>query len=181
MLSRRNFLALLPKGLMFSPFLRCMRMAGLDAIPQGGQPPQQSAHEPHSYGSGYFGNWEFDDHGLAAYHYTCDQIHDPKAKTPVETAWRSNTDHTHQVGNDRILAAVSNYGHMQVRQDEGAPKFLNDYLPEAGFYGGGLGYLTDGKTLLTRIMREGLKSESHLCYKHVVRQCLWHQERLSLA
>jgi hypothetical protein len=34
---------------------------------------------------------------------------------------------------------------------------------------------------LARIMREGLKSESHLCYKHVVRQCLWHQERLSLA
>ena len=44
---------------------------------------------------------------------------------------RGATDHTHQVGNDRLIAAVSNFGYVQVRQDEGSPKFLNDYVPES--------------------------------------------------
>jgi len=41
---------------------------------------------------------------------------------------------------------VSNYGYVQVRQDEGSPKFLNDYSPERNQYGGGIGDLTDGQT-----------------------------------
>jgi hypothetical protein len=53
------------------------------------------------------------------------------------------------VGNDRLIAIVSNYGHVRVRQDEGAPKFLNDYSPERAQYGGGIGYLTDGKEMLS--------------------------------
>jgi len=102
-----------------------------------------------AYGSGYFGEWIEDQFGLPAYHYTCDQTTDPKAVTPVYTVWRSPTDHTHQVGNDRLVAAVSNYGYVQVRQDEGSPKFLNDYSPERSQYGGGFGYLTDGKVVLS--------------------------------
>lgn len=47
------------------------------------------------------------------------------------------------------MAAVSNYGYVQVRQDEGSPKFLNDYAPELGQYGGGSGYLSDGKKVLS--------------------------------
>ena len=39
---------------------------------------------------------------------------------------------------------VSNYGHVQVRQDEGSPKFLNDYFPEERRYGAGIGFLCDG-------------------------------------
>ena len=96
------------------------------------------------YGSGYFGEWMTDLFGLPAYRYTCDQIHDPKAHSPVHKRWRGSTDHTHQVGNDRLVAAVSNYGYAQVRQDEGSPKFLNDYCPDQGCYGGGIGFLTDG-------------------------------------
>ena len=46
----------------------------------------------------------------------------------------------HQVGNDRITALASNYGHIRVRQDEGCPKFLNDVDPETSQFGGGLGY-----------------------------------------
>jgi hypothetical protein len=102
-----------------------------------------------AFGSGYFGEWIEDENGLPAYHYTCNQLTDPKAVTPVNTVWRSPTDQTHQVGNDRLVAAVSNYGYVQVRQDEGGPKFLNDYFPEGNLYGGGLGYLTDGQTLLS--------------------------------
>jgi hypothetical protein len=90
-----------------------------------------------------------DEFGLPAYHYTCDQTTDPRAVTPVYTVWRSPTDHTHQVGNDRVVAAASNYGYVQVRQDEGSPKFLNDYSPERSQYGGGIGFLTDGRVVLS--------------------------------
>ena len=102
-----------------------------------------------AYGAGYFGEWIEDQFGLPAYHYTCDQTTDPRAVTPSNTVWRSPTDHTHQVGNDRVVAAASNYGYVQVRQDEGSPKFLNDYSPERSQYGGGIGFLTDGKEVLS--------------------------------
>lgn len=100
------------------------------------------------YGSGYFGKWISDAFGLPAYQYTCNQISDPKAFSPVDKAWRSPTEHTHQVGNDRLVAAVSNYGYVQVRQDEGSPKFLNDYCPEQHRYGGGIGFLAERDDIL---------------------------------
>jgi hypothetical protein len=105
--------------------------------------------DPKPYGSGYFGEWIEDQFGLPAFRYSCDQIHDPKAVTPVSPGILSKTDHVHQVGNDRLIAIVSNYGHVQVRQDEGAPKFLNAYSPERSQYGGGFGYLTDGAETLS--------------------------------
>ena len=96
-----------------------------------------------AFGSGYFGEWIEDNFGLPAYRYTCDQISDPKAITPMNDKWRSKTEHLHQVGNDRLVAVASNYGHIQVRQDEGSPKYLNEFNPEQGQYAGGFGYLTD--------------------------------------
>jgi hypothetical protein len=110
--------------------------------------PQETQHRK-PYGSGYFGEWIKDEFGLPAYHYTCDQVSDPKVIARVTKEWRSPTDQTHQVGNDRLVAAASNYGYVQVRQDEGSPKFLNDYAPELGYYGGGIGYLSDGNTMLS--------------------------------
>ncbi len=103
------------------------------------------------YGSGYFGEWIDDEFGLPAFHYTCDQLNDLKAVTEVNPGILSATEHIHQVGNDRIVALASNYGHVRVRQDEGAPKFLNDYAPERGYFGGGFGYLTDGKAVLSTL------------------------------
>ncbi|MFX0011361.1 MAG: hypothetical protein ACFE9R_13680, partial [Candidatus Hermodarchaeota archaeon] len=82
-----------------------------------------------AFGSGYFGEWIEDEFGLPAYRYTCDQINDPKAITPMNERWRANTEHLHQVGNDRIVGVASNYGHIQVRQDEGSPKYLNEFYP----------------------------------------------------
>lgn len=108
--------------------------------------PERNIRKP--YGSGYFGSWIEDEFGLPAYDYTCNQISDPKAVSPVNKQVTAATDHTHQVGNDRLVAAVSNYGYVQVRQDEGAPKFLNGYAPELGQFGGGIGYLTDGHAVL---------------------------------
>jgi Glycosyl hydrolase 36 superfamily, catalytic domain/Glycosyltransferase family 36 len=104
-----------------------------------------------AYGSGYFGEWIEDEFGLPAFHYTCDQVHDPKAATEMNPGVLSPTEHIHQVGNDRLVAIASNYGHVRVRQDEGAPKFLNDYAPDRGCYAGGFGYLSDGKTPLSTL------------------------------
>jgi len=101
------------------------------------------------YGSGYFGEWIEDEFGLPAYHYTCDQINDPNAITTLNEVWRSKTDHIHQVGNDRLVGVASNYGYIQVRQDEGSPKYLNVYDPEFNQFAGGFGYLTDGTNILS--------------------------------
>ena len=102
-----------------------------------------------TYGSGHFGLWERDPHGLPSYRYTCNQLTDPRAVQPVDKTWRSPTDHMHQIGNDRLVAVVSNYGHVQVRQDEGSPKFLNDFHPEKDCYGGGIGFLVDEGLVLS--------------------------------
>lgn len=101
------------------------------------------------YGSGYFGKWITDESGLPAYNYTCNQTTDPKAVTPTYKEFRLPTDQSHEVGNDRLVGVASNYGYIQIRQDEGSPKFLNDYNPAAKQYGGGFGYLTDGKSVLS--------------------------------
>jgi len=101
------------------------------------------------FGSGYFGEWVTDEFGLTAYRYTCNHITDPKARTAVNSQWRPQNEHLHQVGNDRLVCTASNFGHIQVRQDEGSPKYLNDFDPENHQYGGGFGYLTDGTTMLS--------------------------------
>lgn len=102
-----------------------------------------------AFGSGHFGRWITDSFGLPAYHYTCNQTRDPLAVLPVNQAWRSNTDHIHQFGNDRLVVVASNYGYVQVRQDEGSPKFLNDYAPAQHRFGGGIGFLADGDLILS--------------------------------
>lgn len=99
-------------------------------------------------GSGYFGEWVFDEHGLPAYDYTCNQLVDERAKTLTNPRLRDPREHFHQVGNDRLVAIASNFGYVQVRQDEGGPKILNDYDPENCQYSGGFGYLTDGNETL---------------------------------
>lgn len=102
-----------------------------------------------SFGSGRFGTWIEDEFGLPAYRYTMDQTSDPHAVTDVRPGVLGKTEHIHQVGNDRITAIASNYGHVRVRQDEGSPKFLNDVDPEMSQFGGGLGYLSDGEETLS--------------------------------
>lgn len=141
-MKRRTFLELAGVGLANT--LAPRTLLATQAAPQirpGNQGPEPAATG--DYGSGHFGRWQTDAHGLPAYRYTCDQLTDPLAVLPVDKAWRSPTDHMHQVGNDRLVAVASNYGHLQIRQDEGGPKFLNDYLPEEDRYGAGIGFLAD--------------------------------------
>ena len=103
----------------------------------------------HPYGSSNFGAWIEDEFALPAFQYTCNQTIDSRAVTQLQPGLLSPTDHIHQVGNDRITALASNYGHVRVRQDEGCPKLLNDIDPEMSQFGGGLGYLTDREETLT--------------------------------
>jgi hypothetical protein len=135
--------------------------AALKARPAAWAAAQQMSNSDASkkvYGSGYFGNWIEDEFGLPAFRYTCDQTTDPKAVTAVNSGVLTSTEHVHQVGNDRIIAVVSNYGHVRVRQDEGAPKFLNDYAPDRGLFAGGFGYLTDGNSTLSSYYPGNAKS-----------------------
>jgi hypothetical protein len=139
---RRQFLAHSAKAAAAAKLLpECLGFAQAN--------PSSGAETQKPYGSGYFGSWIEDEFGLPAFHYTCDQAHDRKAVTEVNPGILLPTEHIHQVGNDRIIAIASNYGHVRVRQDEGAPKFLNDYAPERGAFGGGFGYLTDEKSALS--------------------------------
>jgi hypothetical protein len=147
-MERRRFLGLAGMGLgssLLSPRLA----AGFGSRGSDVESCNSKSNAAGAYGSGHFGEWIEDSFGLPAYRYTCDQITDPKAVLPVDKAWRSPTDHMHQVGNDRLIAVVSNYGYIQVRQDEGSPKFLNDYFPEQNRYGAGIGFLGDGDTILS--------------------------------
>jgi hypothetical protein len=153
MLSRRQFLALIANGVAAEslfPLLHPALHAELRAEIQDAEVHLKKRYTApnNSYGSGSFGNWIADSQGLPCYQYTCNQLEDSAAVTPVETAWRAPTDQTHQIGNDRIIAAASNYGYIQVRQDEGGAKFLNDFDPERGRFGAGIGYLTDGREIL---------------------------------
>src|SRR5581483_8280259 len=50
-----------------------------------------------SYGSGYFGTWIEDEFGLPAFHYTCDQVSDPKAVTQVNPGILTSTEHVFQI------------------------------------------------------------------------------------
>jgi hypothetical protein len=111
--------------------------------------PASTSAADTSFGSGNFGAWESDEFGAPVYHYTCNQLEDPIAITRVNPVWISPTNHMHQIGNDRLIGVVSNYGYVQVRQDEGSPKFLNDFDPERGMYGGGIGFLTDGENYIS--------------------------------
>jgi hypothetical protein len=115
----------------------------------GSQPADFDRNSRPTDGSGHFGQWIDDEFGLPAYRYTCNQLTDPKAVTAVTPGVLAANEHIHQVGNDRITAIASNFGHIRVRQDEGAPKFLNDLDPENSQFAGGIGYLTDGHETLS--------------------------------
>lgn len=93
--------------------------------------------------SGHFGEWINDKYNMPAYVYTCNQLNDKKSIFPTNTMWKKRNDHYHQVGNDRVVGFASNYGYFQVRQDEGGPKFLNDFDPKNNQFAGGFGYLND--------------------------------------
>jgi hypothetical protein len=100
-------------------------------------------------GNGYFGRWTEGLYGTPAYLYECNQIIDDKSLTMTNEAWNGRRNHIFVIGNDRIVATCSNYGYIQARQDERCPKYLNDYDPKRGQFGGGFGYLKSDSELIT--------------------------------
>ena len=181
-MKRREFLGIVGVGAFHKLALPKFDTAHRNGPSASAAEVQASESKP--YGSGHFGEWITDQFGLPAYRYTCNQVTDPKAVTPVHKQWRGPTDHTHQVGNDRIIAAVSNFGYVQVRQDEGSPKFLNDYFPEQAHFGAGIGFLTDGEQVLStyypghgesfgRIMGEGYFRKTVKSQKYAIDQVIF--------
>lgn len=109
-----------------------------------------------NYGSGDFGTWMYDEYNLPAYNYQCNQYHIPE-KMPLvnkNSIWGDYRNHFSQIGNDRIIGLISNFGYVKIRQDEGSPKFLNEYNPKNNQYSGGFGYFTDGKECLSTYYQE---------------------------
>ncbi|MGI6701295.1 MAG: GH36-type glycosyl hydrolase domain-containing protein [Christensenellales bacterium] len=117
-----------------------------------------------AFGSGYFGKWIKGEGGLPAYNYTCDQSTDDKAVTQTNTAWKDKRDHTFMFGNDRVVATCSNYGYVQIRQDEGTPKYLTDYYAKNRQYGGGFGYLVSDDKVVSTYYTQGMHREYGACY-----------------
>lgn len=111
-------------------------------------------------GNGYFGYWTEGLCGAPAYIYTCNQLTDAKAVTMTDEAWNGRRNHTFVIGNDRVVATCSNYGYIQVRQDENCPKYLNDFNPRRGQFGGGFGYLSfEGGLLSTFYSGQDMRRE----------------------
>lgn len=145
-MKRRTFLEL--AGLGIASTLTPRTFSAQSAPPSSPVKEELDPSTTDIYGSGHFGRWEKDAQGLPCYRYTCNQLTDPLAVLPVDKEWQSPTNHIHQVGNDRLVAVASNYGHVQIRQDEGSPKFLNDYCPEEHRYGAGIGFLIEDEKLV---------------------------------
>ena len=142
---RRDLFQLAGATALASALQRAQALAGAGAAPDG----DRARPDSFAYGSGHFGEWIIDEFGAPAYRYTCDQLRDPLATSPTDPIFRGPTDQWHQLGNDRLVATASNFGHIQVRQDEGGAKFLNDYIPTEGAFGGGLGFLSDGEQVIS--------------------------------
>jgi hypothetical protein len=112
-----------------------------------------AAAAPTSADGGAFGRWSADEHGLPVYLYTLDQ--DAPANLAIAGAYgnattfptvRNASDHTFLFGNDRVTVLTSNYGYTQLRQDEGAPKLLNDVNRSDSQFGASNGIVADAHT-----------------------------------
>ena len=108
---------------------------------------------PSDVDGGAFGYWAVDEQGQPMYTYTLHQ--DSAAGTQVAGMYgnattfptaRNASDHTFLFGNDRITTLTSNYGYTQLRQDEGAPKLLNDVHRSDSQFGAHNAIVSDART-----------------------------------
>lgn len=80
---------------------------------------------PSTQGSGDFGTWSLDDHGLPIYDYTINQFENPDAEYP--TSRGTSRSHWHQIGNERITGLAYNDGTVKVYLEDRASVFLNQF------------------------------------------------------
>ena len=123
--------------------------AGSSAAPAAPPPPAP----PASGDGGAFGSWRTDAQRLPYFSYELDQtsgrgaaIAAAYANATTFPTVRNATDHTFLFGNDRVTALASNYGYTQLRQDEGAPKLLNDVNRSDSQFGATNGIVSDART-----------------------------------
>lgn len=100
---------------------------------------------PEASGSGAFGSWEVDAHGLPAYRYTMNQEKDPRAS--YATSWGDSRDHWHQLGNDAITATAHNDGYVQLWDWTRGGKCVNRYQPARNNFAGGFRFLKAGESI----------------------------------
>lgn len=99
---------------------------------------------------GRYGLWRQDAQSLPSYIYTRDQTRqaDTKCSVPPSTSAdaRHSTEHSFQLGNERLVLVGNNYGAFRLRADEGGPKWLTGGWTGIGGvqFGGGFGHLFDG-------------------------------------
>ncbi len=152
-------------GINTEPIVRRVirRLLGEETVFQSEVSGDPHTFEPTEEGSGIFGRWQLDAHGLPCYQYELDQYADPRAFFP-NSAQLDRRDHWHQIGNDRITALASNDGTIQVYVGDRGGVFLNLFaardepkIPESG-----------DKTLPERLLafaRQALKLMSHVFFR----------------
>jgi len=118
---------------MLNPIRRLIDRPPFRLITDG---PSQPIADPRQIpatpeGSGSFGEWGTDPHGLPAYTYEMDQHRDRRA------AFRNSLgldrrDHWYALGNDRLTALAGNDGTIQVFLADRGPVLLNRFDDGAG-------------------------------------------------
>ena len=101
-----------------------------------------------TYGSGAFGQWTVDAHGLPAYRYDIDELTSPFAPQPELSG---NRNAWSQVGNDRVVADASNHGYTQLWSQDRLYQWTNYYDAEHQHYAGGYGYLNLGGRVISTL------------------------------
>ncbi len=101
-----------------------------------------------SRGSGVFGRWTTDSHGMPAYDYELDEAADPRAQ---QAELGGNTANWSQIGNDAIVANAYNHGYVQLWSSARIYQWANRYDAGADHFAGGFGWLrlADGRTAST--------------------------------
>jgi len=102
--------------------------------------------EGEEYGSGVFGRWTKDAHGLPAYEYTM-ALDDPRAAWDPALLPQTSL-HWHHLGNDRVNANAYNNETVKMFYGESGAMWLNEYQPEEGAHAGGFGWVIYGNTVL---------------------------------
>jgi len=99
-------------------------------------------------GSGVFGTWVTDRHGMPAYDYSLDQEVDPRAEQPELAGGNANWS---QLGNDAIVANAYNHGYVQLWSSARVYQWANRYDASTDHFAGGFGWLrlADGRTAST--------------------------------
>lgn len=130
-----------------------------------------------AYGSGKYGSWIQDEYGMPAFKYETNQ-YNIEEKMPMVNPnglWSDYRNHISQIGNDRVVLLLSNFGYVRLRQDEGSPKLLNDWNPENHQYAGGFGYLKTNNGTLSTFYKEQENFERIFGYGYFAKK-VWNDD-----